>query len=225
MQRQALFLTPPPGQPQGLTWGWSEKKSTVAGRHLVVDGEPVGGNFELRLLQGNRARANLIVQIVFNSVLLVETRRWRSSFRPEVGDIVRTPQFQTDEVVDLILPRGMMRDAIFGVDSIFLAGRHVAHRLCVARLTDNISGGSGNDISRRAGGVLQWPLRLAAGCSGAHPPLVRSCGCRRYRCRTSGDSNRDITTAQDDGQRHYHDQRGNVLSHRLAPLAENPALS
>lgn len=78
----------------------------------MVDRQPVAGNLGLRLLKAEAPAAHLIVQIVLDLVLLVESRTWRGRFRPQIGDGVRAAQLEADEVVDLVLPGSMRADAV-----------------------------------------------------------------------------------------------------------------
>src|SRR5262245_25545560 len=100
------------------TWTWLG--------HTLIDAEPVGGDLDLRVAQADRAGADLLVQIAFHLIFLVEAWRWIRGLWPEIGDLIRATQVQAHETVHLIGPFRVTRQAIFGVDLMRLTRRHGA---------------------------------------------------------------------------------------------------
>src|SRR5260370_23045277 len=121
--------------------------------HLIVDRQPIGRDLDLGSLQWDRARAHLVVQKVLDLILLVKSRLRAGRLRPEVGDVVRAPQLQADEMVDFILTSDVARDAVFVVRLGLFAFRHVPHGASVARLANLPLGRARKESPRSAGGV------------------------------------------------------------------------
>ncbi len=95
------------------------KVTCICALDLIVYGDPVVYNLVLRFLQGYFAGADLSMQVIFDFIFLVETRCGAGWLGPQIRNIIGTPQFQGNEVIDLVLAARVAGDPIIRVDQIF----------------------------------------------------------------------------------------------------------
>jgi hypothetical protein len=77
---------------------------------------PVACDLLLSGAEADAASANVVVQLVFDRVLLVIAGAY---FGPEIGDAVIAAELERDEVVDLVTTGCVRADAVGGVDVLF----------------------------------------------------------------------------------------------------------
>lgn len=99
----------------------------------MVNGQPVGGDLLLGGRKGFRTAAYLLVEVILDEVLLVETRARLGRFRPEIRNVIRAPELEGYEVVNFILTRLMGGNTILLVHGIFFLDGNVAHALRAKR--------------------------------------------------------------------------------------------
>ena len=120
-------------------------------RHLIVNRQPVRRNLLLCLLQRNRPRTNLGMQIIFDLIFFMETWFRTGQLRPQIRDLIRAAQFQAHKMVNLILTRSVTFNPILSIHLVLLAIRHITHTLRVSRLTNSVFCSSRENGARCAG--------------------------------------------------------------------------
>jgi hypothetical protein len=80
----------------------------------------------LSIGEPDKAVADASMELVFDPIFLVETRRRTCRLRPEIGNVVGAAELKADKVVDFVLPGGMASDPIFGIDGVLFGRRDIA---------------------------------------------------------------------------------------------------
>ena len=107
----------------------------------MVRGDPVTRDESLGTTKTDLATTHESVQMILENVLAVEVSvRVIIQLGPQVANRVAPAKFERDEMVDLILPGGVMSDAVFRVDLVLLGLGNVAHAGRITGPTDRRNG-------------------------------------------------------------------------------------
>jgi len=90
-----------------------------------INVQPVSGNCALRIEQTHRPCAHLIVQIVLDLILLVETWPWFGCLGPEIRNVVATACLERHGVIDFIFAGCALDDTVFAIHLTAHLGRYV----------------------------------------------------------------------------------------------------
>jgi hypothetical protein len=81
---------------------------------FLVGRNPVGCDRRLRLVEGQRALKDQIMQPILEPVFGTSIPGVRvEAFGPKVADVIRSAETEADQMIDLVRARSMMLDAIF----------------------------------------------------------------------------------------------------------------